>query len=134
MDVPGPPTTVKIIGDLVVVGGWTGRMNVWRVSEVMEGSTGPTHHRQTDHGIWSLASSGSDNVVSADTMVKFWRLVSHSMQEIRKPINLNNSRVRSIDMKDHMLAVGTFQKVEQPANSIVGSIFSVFLAGSVSDG
>ena len=115
-------------------------MNVWRVSEVMEGSTGPTHHRQTDHGIWSLASSGSDNVVSAgvlldsnsDGMVKFWRLGSHSMQESRKPIKLN-SNVWSIDMKDHTVAAGTYE-VEQTTISIVSSIFSVFLAGSVSDG
>ena len=52
------------------------------------------------------------------------------MQESRKPIELDNSTVYSIGMKDQKVAAGTWQ-VEQTA---ISSIFSVFLAGSVSDG
>ena len=132
--------TVKIIGDLVVVGG--ARINVWRLSDVMEGSTGPTYYQSVNHKIWSLASSGSDYVVSAGplrdristSVIKFWQLGSHSMQESRNSIKLDRSIVYSMDMKDHTVAAGTEQKVEQTANSIVSSIFSVFLAESDPDG
>ena len=133
--------SVKIIGDLVVSGG--DEINVWRLSDVMKGITRPTYRRETHHHyITKLASSRSDYVVSSgplrvnlsDSTVQFWRVGSHSMQESRKPIILNNSKVFSIDMKDHTVAAGTLQKVEQTAISIVSSIFSVFLAGSVSDG
>jgi len=105
---------VRIIGDLVVSGSRDRGINVWRLSEVMEGMTRPSIKLPDAHKgwVWSFTSSESDSVLvsgSWDNTVKFWQLGSHSMQETRKPINLKVA-VLSTDMKDHTVVAGTFDK------------------------
>jgi len=109
---------VKVMGNLVVSGSRDRGINIWNVDQVLEGNPKPVIKFPDSHKGWVWTFSSPADVPgrnldlisgSWDNNVKFWRVTSSELVEIRKPVNVKVA-VLSTDIHETTAVAGTYDK------------------------
>jgi len=109
---------VKVMGNLVVSGSRDRGINIWNVEQVLEGNPKPVIKFPDSHKGWVWTFSSPADVPgrnldlisgSWDNNIKFWRVTSSELKEIRKPINVKVA-VLSTDIHETTAVAGTYDK------------------------